>query len=208
MTHADPFAVFGLTRAATLDEVRAARRRLAFEVHPDHGGDDAAMQRVNAAFEACVAHLTGRRPLVDDTQPTAPSAPPPASTTPGPGFGRRRPAPAPASNQRGRRRFVEHDAPSFTIDALPAEAFEALLVVVSWIGDVLDDDPPYVLECHLREPSPCWCRLDLVPDAGGSTVSIVVASSSDSDQPLEPGFVEQVRDVWVEHLNQLGGPLP
>jgi hypothetical protein len=210
VTDPDPFVVLGLTRAATLDEVRAARRRLAFEVHPDHGGDDATMQSVNAAFEACVAHLTGRRPLADGAPSTAAAPSPDAGDARGARGARgrwRRPAPS-APPQRGRRRFVEHDAPSFTIDALPAEAFEALLVVVSWIGDVLDDDPPYVLECHLREPSPCWCRLELVPDAGGSTVSIVVASSTDGDPPLEPGFVEQVRDVWVEHLNQLGGPLP
>jgi hypothetical protein len=202
VTRPDPFAVLGLTRDATLDDVRAARRRLAFDVHPDRGGDAAAMQELNAAFEACVAHLTGRRRLVDDQQPPAT---PTADTTPSGGrWGRRRP-PAPSS---GRRRHVEHDAPSFTIDALPAEAFEALLVVASWIGDVLDDDPPYVLECHLREPSPCWCRLELVPDAGGSTVSLVVASAGDASAPSEPGFVELVRDVWVEHLNQLGGPPP
>ena len=44
--------------------------------------------------------------------------------------------------------------PSFTIDLLPVEAFEALLVVTSWIGEVLVDDPPYVLEVHLTEPEP------------------------------------------------------
>ena len=73
---------------------------------------------------------------------------------------------------------VEQDAPSFTVDALPVETFEALLVVAAWIGEVLDDDPPYVLECHLHEPAPCWCRLDLVPDAGGSTVSLTVVTAA------------------------------
>ena len=65
--------------------------------------------------------------------------------------------------------------PSFVIDALPAEAFEALLVVTSWIGEVLVDEPPYLLEVHLHDPAPCWCRLELVPDAGSSTVSLTVA---------------------------------
>ena len=203
MIDRDPFAVLGLSRSATLDEVRAARRRLAFDVHPDRGGDAVAMQDVNAAFEACVAHLTGRRLLPDDAPPAPAAAPSPAASAPG-RRGRRRQGSAPS----GRRQFVEHDAPSFTIDALPAEAFEALLVVASWLGDVLDDDPPYVLECHLREPSPCWCRLDLVPDAGGSTVSLVVAPVNDDRTFVEPGFVELVRDVWVEHLNQLGAPPP
>lgn len=220
MTDRDPFAILGLTRSASLDQVRAARRRLAFDVHPDRGGDAVAMQHLNAAFDACVAHLTGRRPLPDGPGADAADGMRPAGQNPAgsprPGSrGRprrpRRPAPS------GRRRFVEQDAPSFTIDALPAEAFEALLVVVSWFGEVLDDDPPYVLECHLHEPAPCWCRLDLVPDAGGSTVSIVVASAGDdtgddtgdgASPALEPGFVETVRDVWVEHLNQLGRQQP
>ena len=111
--------------------------------------------------------------------------------------------------QRRRRPQVEYDAPSFTVDALPAETFEALLVVAGWIGDVLDDDPPYVLECHLHEPAPCWCRLDLVPDAGGSTVSLTVASPAGERGGVNDlTFVERVRDVWVEQLNRLGRPQP
>jgi hypothetical protein len=194
---ADPFAVLGLPPTATLDQVREARRRLAFELHPDHGGDVVAMQNLNVAFSACVVAIRNRR----TTTPGAPATPPATAPPVRPG---RRPAP--------RRRHVEQDMPSFTIDALPAEAFEALLVVASWIGEVLDDDPPYLLECHLHEPVPCWCRLDLVPDAGGSTVSLTVASGeqvSDSDGP-EPRTVsaEEVRDLWVEQLNRLGRPLP
>ncbi len=95
---------------------------------------------------------------------------------------------------------VQQDVPSFVIDALPAVAFEALLVVTSWIGEVLVDDPPYVLEVHLREPSPCWCRLDLVPDAGASTVSLTVAAVGGDPAPL----LDDVRDVWVRELNQPG----
>ena len=197
----DPFAALGLTRSATLDEVRAARRRLAFDVHPDRGGDQQAMQRVNVAFEAAVAHLTGRRPLADPQAASPTTAPPPQQRR-----ARREPPPVRWGRQRHR---VEQDAPSFTVDALPAETFEALLVVASWIGEVLDDDPPYVLECHLHEPAPCWCRLELVPDAGGSTVSITVATPAGADlSATDLSFVERVRDVWVEQLNQLGQQLP
>lgn len=211
----DPFVVLGLTRLANLDEVRAARRRLAFDLHPDRGGEQAAMQEVNAAFEACVAHLTGRRRLPDAERSSSPGAPPDASPDasagPPPDAPRRtRREPPPVRWGRHRQR-VEHDAPSFTVDALPAETFEALLVVVGWIGEVLDDDPPYVLECHLQEPAPCWCRLDVVPDAGGSTVSITVATPAGvggDDPTTDLTFVERVRDVWVEQLNQLGRPLP
>jgi hypothetical protein len=94
---------------------------------------------------------------------------------------------------------VQRDEPSFTIDTLPAEAFEALLIVTSWMGEVLVDDPPYVLEVHVNDPSPCWCRLDLLPDAGGSTVTLTVASIDGLPAP----DVEAVRDLWVANLNRL-----
>ncbi|MGZ6993314.1 MAG: J domain-containing protein [Ilumatobacteraceae bacterium] len=94
---------------------------------------------------------------------------------------------------------VQHDAPSFTIDCLPVEAFEALLVVTSWMGELLVDDPPYVLEVHLTDPGPCWCRLDLVPDAGASTVTLTVAPVGGDPVP----DVETVRDAWVANLNRL-----
>lgn len=206
----DPFVVFGLDRTATLSELRAARRRLAFEVHPDRasagaaGADADAMQRLNVAFERCVAHLTGRRPL----------APPAPSASPEPPVGEppvtRRPAPSPPGPRR-RRRFVDHDAPSFTVDALPAETFEALLIVAAAVGDVIDDDPPYRLECRMTDPISCWCRLDVVPDAGGSTVSLtVVAEVAESGGDVHDEMVtaEAVRDVWVAELNQLGRPQP
>src|SRR5215217_7776723 len=45
--------------------------------------------------------------------------------------------------------FAQHDNPSFTIEALPAAAFEALLIVAGTLGDVIDDDPPYRLEVAL-----------------------------------------------------------
>lgn len=95
---------------------------------------------------------------------------------------------------------MAHDHPSFVVDALPVEAFEALLIVTSWIGEVLVDEPPYLLDVHLYEPSECWCRLELVPDAGASTVSITVAGTGGAPAP----DVESVRDVWVANLNQLG----
>jgi hypothetical protein len=200
VTEEDPFAVLGLARDATLTDVRDARRRLARELHPDvqptGSADPAAMQRVNVAFDACVAHVTGRRPLA----PREPVRPSPSPSQPPPN-------PTRGHEPRPRHRHVrgiEVDAPSFTIDALPAEAFEALLVVAATLGDVIDDDPPSVLECLLGEPVPCWCRLELVPDAGSSTVSIAVGGVD--GQPHPPA--EDVRDVWVEELNRLGRPLP
>lgn len=174
----DPFERLGLPRSASVDDIRAARRRLARDMHPDVGGDAAAMRDLNAAVDAAVAHVTGRRPLPDDPSVVV-------------------------HRQRERhvdRRRAQVDEWSFTVEALPVEAFEMLLVVTSWVGEVLVDDPPYLLEVHLHDPSPCWCRLTLVPDAGSSTVSLVVA-------PVEPGAaapaVETVRDMWVAALNRL-----
>lgn len=189
----DPFGLLGVPIDATLADIRAARRRLALTAHPDSGGSEELMKDVNVAFEAAVAHVTGRRILgvrqqATRSQTSSPSSPPPPPTR------------SRVMRPRGGRRHIEQDSPSFTIEALPAEAFEALLIVTSWIGEVLVDEPPYLLDVHLYEPDHCWCRLELVPDAGGSTVSLTVASIGGTPVP----DVETVRDLWVAHVNQLG----
>ena len=95
---------------------------------------------------------------------------------------------------------VDHDVASFVIEALPVVAFEALLVVTSWIGEVVVDEPPYQLDVLVLDPLRCWCRLDLVPDAGASTVSLTIAALP--DEPLPD--IDDVRDLWVAALNHLG----
>ena len=172
----DPYAVLGVPADADLAALTASRRRRALTLHPDVGGDAAAMQALNHAYDEAVRRLSEPR-----------QAPTPAATPPPP---------------RRTMRGVQFDSPSFTIDVLPAEAFEALLVVTSWMGEVLVDDPPYLLEVFLRDPAPCWCRLDLVPDAGATTVSLTVAGV-DGDPTPDP---EAVRDEWVANLNRLGDP--
>jgi hypothetical protein len=185
----DPFAVLGLSPTATLDEVRAARRRLAKELHPDrHAGDAEAaravaerrMQEVNAAFDRAVRALL---------RPQAPPPPSPGRRATAP------PAPAPVVRVRG----VHTDVSSFVVDVLRAEAFEALLIVASWLGDVLDADPPGTLELHLFDPE-CYCRLDLVPEAGASMVSVTVGAVDGAPPPPTTDFV---RDLFVNELNRL-----
>ena len=176
-----PYEVLGVLPDATAEELAAARRRRARTLHPDVGGDAAAMQALNQAYDAAVALLS-----------SPPPPPPPPPTTPPP-------VPPPSVLRRRPTRGVEHDSPSFTIDVLPVEAFEALLVVCSWMGEVLVDDPPYLLEAFVRDPEPCWCRLDLVPDAGATTVSLMVAGVDGAPTP-DP---ELVRDEWVANLNRL-----
>jgi hypothetical protein len=193
MAESDPFATLGLGRDATGDDVRAARRRLAKAHHPDQGGDPARMQTINEAADAALLAVdaaAGEDAAVVD--------PPGAERTAG----------TPRRSDSGRRPSdrrtsgIERDAPSFTVEALPVETFEAMLIVASWLGEVLDDDPPYRLDTYLYAPFDCWCRLEVVPDAGASTVSLSVAGIDGAPTP----DVIDVRDAWVANLNAVDWP--
>lgn len=188
MGGADPFATLGLGPDATSEEIRSARRRLAKANHPDQGGDPVAMQRINEAADAAL--------LTADASVAAGATPAPAEPDPS-----ARPS-ARTQTSGARLSGVARDTPSFTVEALPVETFEAMLVVASWLGEVLDDDPPYRLETYLYEPFDCWCRLDVVPDAGASTVSIVVAGIDGTPTP----DVLAVRDAWISNLNAVDWP--
>lgn len=89
------------------------------------------------------------------------------------------------------------DRPSFVVEALPVVAHEVLLIAVSTIGEVFDDDPPYLVEFAIAhgDGERSWCRAELVPDAGASTVSLIVDGRADA---------ERVRDLLVQEINQLG----
>lgn len=185
----DPYAVLGVDPGATAHELRAARRRLAMELHPDRAGGTLAateaMQRLNLAFEAAVARL--RRPAEPDSAASR------SASEAEPSSQREGPVPRPGGR-------IAHDVASFTIEALPAEAFEALFVVAGWLGEVIDDDPPYRLDVWLGEPFDCWCRLDVVPDAGASTVALTLGGLDARPVP----DLDVVRDTWVAELNNLG----
>jgi hypothetical protein len=188
----DPYVVLGVAPGITEDELRVVRRRLAQELHPDHaGGTTDAMRRINLAFDAVLADLT--RPASAPVAAGPSSAPTPAAAAAD--------VVAPVPRPGGR---LAHDVASFTIEALPVEAFEALLVVATWIGEVVNDEPPYQLDVALGEPFDCFCRLDLVPDAGASTVALTLASLDGRPVP----DLDAVRDTWVANLNTLGRPDP
>lgn len=171
MVTTDPFRVLGLDLAATADEIRAARRQLAREHHPDHGGDRRRMQAINEAADAALG-------IVASASDAAPS----------PTLARNGDAESYSA--------VARDFPSFTVEALPAEAFEGILVVATWLGEVLEDEPPYRLDAFLRDFN-CWCRLEVAPDAGASTVALTVAAIDGDPAP----DVLVVRDAWVDGLN-------
>src|SRR5215216_2894332 len=102
------------------------------------------MREVNAAFDQAVRRLLGR-----PEQIAPPSEPrPPTPTTPP------RPVDRPSPPLTGP--WVQYDEPSFTIDALPVDAFAALERVGGELGHIVGDDPPYLLEVVLRQPAPCW----------------------------------------------------
>ena len=81
-------------------------------------------------------------------------------------------------------------------------------LVAAEIGEVVDDDPPYRLDVMLGPSLPCWCRLEIVPDAGASTVGLIVGGVGGvggvGEHPPPP--MEIVRDLWVDGLNALDWP--
>lgn len=183
---ADARVLLGVDADADADVVRAARRRLAKALHPDvRGGDPEAMRRLNEATATVLEHLA--RP--PEAHPRAEGPTTPASS---PGTRSTR------SSRAGGPTRTAHDVASFVVEALPAEAFEALLMVTSWLGEVVVDDPPYQLDVVLLDPLRCWCRLDLVPDAGASTVSLTIAALPDEELP----DLDDVRDLWVAAVNE------
>lgn len=179
-----PHSILGVSTDATADEIRSARRNLARAHHPDAGGDAAEMQRINAAAASAL------RMLHSDDDGTA------TATADAAGHDTDRDGRAdPGPDWSGPTR----DAPSFTVEALPVEAFEALLLAAAELGDVADDDPPYELRTLLDPPLACWCQLDVVPDAGASTVSVAIAPAEGHALPA----LVAVRNAWIDALNAL-----
>jgi hypothetical protein len=47
----DPWAILGISKGASADEVKSAYRKRARQTHPDVGGTEAEFNKVNAAYE-------------------------------------------------------------------------------------------------------------------------------------------------------------
>lgn len=83
----------------------------------------------------------------------------------------------------------------FALDLLPVEACELVALAAAQLGDVWIVDEPYHLEVLLSEPAGAGCTIELVPDAGGSTISVSVDP---------PSWNADVRDRLVAEIAALG----
>ena len=171
MTSTENHRLLGVPAHASREEILEARRRLSLVHHPDRGGDSALMARINGAADELLSSVGEHAGLPVDV------------------------APDPVGG-RGR---LAVDRPSFTIDALPVVAHEVLAVAVASIGEVVDDDPPYVVEFVIPDARDgrLWCRAEIVPDAGSSTVSLISELS-------RPDQLDLVRDLIVREINSIG----
>ena len=180
----DARRLLGLTADADARDVRAARRRIAKQRHPDVGGDAEAMRKLNEAADIVLQQLGEPVEKTAGRGATGPHAK-------GGGWG--------WGPSRGGGAARDADVASFVIEARPSVAFEALLVVTSWIGEVIVAESPDQLDVLVLDPLRCWCRLDLVPDAGATTVGLTIAALPDEALP----DIDDVRDLWVASLNRL-----
>jgi hypothetical protein len=62
MPAADARRLLGLSEGASLEDIRAAHRRLIARVHPDAGGSAELAERVNAARDALLAEMNRKTP--------------------------------------------------------------------------------------------------------------------------------------------------
>ena len=169
------YQLLGVTRSSSVSDIVAARRMLAREFHPDRGGDPQHMALINLAFDEIIASHS-EEPAMPVTHAAS-----------------RRPQSDIATSDFVSRFSV--DRPSFTINALPVVAYEVLLLAARVLGDISSDEPPYLLEVQLEDPPMTWCRLEIVPDAGSSTISFVLDKEVD---------LQQIRDLWVTTINEIG----
>ena len=78
---------------------------------------------------------------------------------------------------------------TFSLPVLPVDAFEVVAVAVAAAGEILDADEPYALDGYLAEPGPCFCRFELVLEAGGTIVGVTVGAAEGVAPPAASDVV-------------------
>lgn len=181
MTSEEAFTLLGLDVGASTDVIRRAWRAKSTQHHPDAGGSNESMVRLNLALETALL-------WEPSASSNVPSEKIDSETT-----------------QVASR--LRRDVSSFTVNVLPVECWLALEVVAAMCGPMIQDDPPYLLEFMLHDSSlshsrNAWCRCECVPEAGATTVHLTVGSNMDSEIPN----IDEVRDLLVEQLNRIDWP--
>lgn len=164
--------MLGLDRAAaTPESIRRTRRQLAKLHHPDvvagGGGSPAAV--ADASARLIEVNQAAELALTDVAASPEPPAPPPAGD--------------------------EVDA-AFSIDLLPVDAFELVLLAFSAIGDPKVVDEPYLLEGQVDDPYLGAARVELAPEAGGSTVTVTTWPVSRAPTPAPTAIEVAGRLLW------------
>lgn len=181
MTSEEAFTLLGLDIGAPTEVIRRAWRAKSTQHHPDAGGSNESMVRLNLALETALLW----EPSVLSNVPSEKID-------------------LELIHVASRLR---RDVSSFTVDVLPVECWLALEVVAAMCGPMIQDDPPYLLEFMLHDSSlpssrNAWCRCECVPEAGATTVHLTVGSTMDSEIPN----IDEVRDFLVEQLNRIDWP--
>jgi hypothetical protein len=187
----DPFVTLGISADSSVDVIKDAWREKARVCHPDVGGTHEAMQQLNEALRLALLEVTSTAKSTSDVTAQSGMSSSGKRTSSGDKIS--------SDVKTVDTHRLSRDVSSFTIDCLPVEAFEALLIASSWHGDVAIDESPYVLEMVVRDPFACWVRFDIVPEAGASMVSITVSAISGQRRVS----AEEVRDLFVESVNQI-----
>jgi hypothetical protein len=142
--------VLGLDAGSPWAEVRARWITLVKQLHPDHHHDPAAAYRL-AEINAAYASLLHAAPAGDD------------DIAGGPDIAGRPDAGGPDAGV---------STAVFTVGEFRPVVFEALILAAADVGDVTDADEPFSLDLFVEGPPTGFCHLELVPEAGGSRVTV------------------------------------
>lgn len=171
----DPFRILGIPSGSDEKEIRAAWRDKLRASHPDAGGHHEEAVRINQALVEALG--VARAPNTRE---------------------------GPKKNDFSSRRRTSQDLSSFTIDVLPVECWHAIEIVAGLCGSILIDEPPYLIEftmhdSGLDQAADLWCRCEMVPEAGATTVHITFGTNT-ARSTLS---IEEIRDFLVNSLNEL-----
>lgn len=167
---ADPWATLGLAPGAPPAVVRARWRALAKRHHPDlHSGVDATTRDDHGRRLAEVNEAYRRLAGAPAAGP-APEPPRPGWSAAGSGGTGSTPAGGPGAGVRATT------SAGFAVEDFRPVVFEALVLASAELGEVTYADEPFALDVFVVGPPRGFCHIELVPEAGGSVVSL------DSDQ--------------------------